>query len=202
MDLSADGTSRSNSSERSAIVQLPEQQSYHPDHSFPSNSLTAKIRADDDSCSLRCGLRAQIPSVDQLDKPGGSWHQNRNNSSSFGFQSHRWSDVKAGPLHNGFSNRHKKPWTQVSYSVPFVGYDYDSRHKIHDPRPRRLPHKRIRKANEKKLLDATRGHEKNLEALSYYANLLTTLATPCTCRPSKDWSRKGAGPTNRGHLTE
>ncbi|RDX99767.1 Histone-lysine N-methyltransferase TRX1, partial [Mucuna pruriens] len=117
--------------------------------------------------------------------PRSSWHRNRNNSSSFGFQSHGWSDVKADSLHNGFSTGPKKPRTQVSYSVPLSGYDYNSRHKSHYQRQRGLPHKRIRKANEKKSLDVSRSPEKNLESLSCDANVLITLG-------DKGWRECGA----------
>ncbi|TKY74667.1 Histone-lysine N-methyltransferase ATX2 [Spatholobus suberectus] len=216
IDLSAGRTSGLDSSERPPTVQLPEWQSRHSNHPFPSNSLTDKIKADDGSHSFLCDLSVRIPSVDQFEKPcdvdlrdaqhssdfswntnGGvilspnptaprsSWHRNRNNSSSFGFQSHGWSDVKADSLHNGFSSGPKKPRTQVSYSVPLSGHDYNSRHRSHYQRQRGLPHKRIRKANEKKSLDVARSPEKNLESLSCDANVLITLG-------DKGWRESGA----------
>ncbi|CAJ1973772.1 unnamed protein product [Sphenostylis stenocarpa] len=216
IDLSADRTSILDRSERPPTVQLHEWKTHHFDHSFPSNSLTDKIKGDDDSHSFLCDLSVQIPSVDQFEKPcdsdlrdaqhssdfswnanGGvilspnptaprsSWHRNRNNSSSFGFQSHGWSDVKGDSLHNGFSSGPKKPRTQVSYSVPISGYDYNSRHRSHYQRQRGLPHKRIRKANEKKSLDVARSPEKNLESLSCDANVLITLG-------DKGWRESGA----------
>ncbi|XP_027353723.1 uncharacterized protein LOC113864327 [Abrus precatorius] len=215
-DLSADEISGSNGFERPGSVQLPEWQSHHSDHSFPSNSLTHKIKEDDGSHSFLSDLSVQIPSADQFEKPGdgdlhdaqhtsdfswntnggvirspnptaprSSWHRNRSNSSSFGSQSHGWSDVKADSLHNGFGNGPKKPRTQVSYSVPFAGYDYNSKQRSHYPRQRGLPHKRIRKANEKKLLDVARGPEKNLESLSCDANVLIT-------HGDKGWRESGA----------
>ncbi|XP_014501118.1 uncharacterized protein LOC106761981 [Vigna radiata var. radiata] len=216
IDRSADGTSMLDCSERRRNVQLSDWQTCHFDHSFPTNSLSDKIKANDDSHSFLCDLSVQIPSVDQFEKPcdgdlrdaqhssdfswnanGGvslspnptaprsSWHRNRNNSSSFGFQSHGWSDVKGDSLHNGLSSGPKKPRTQVHYSVPISGYDYNSRHRSHYQRQRGLPHKRIRKANEKKSLDVARSPEKNLEALSCGANVLITLG-------DKGWRESGA----------
>ncbi|ESW09082.1 hypothetical protein PHAVU_009G098700 [Phaseolus vulgaris] len=216
IDRSADRTSILDRSERHRSVQLPDWQTCHFDHSFPSNPLSDKIKANDDSHTFLCDLSVQIPSVDQFEKPcdgdlrdaqhssefswnanGGvilspnptaprsSWHRNRNNFSSFGFQSPGLSDVKGDSLHNGFSSGPKKPRTQVSYSVPISGYDYNSRHRSHYQRQRGLPHKRIRKANEKKSLDAGRSPEKNLESLSCGANVLITLG-------DKGWRESGA----------
>ncbi|XP_020228543.1 uncharacterized protein LOC109809605 [Cajanus cajan] len=216
IDLTADRTSGLDGSERPPTVQLPEWQSRHSDHSFPSNSLTDKIKADDGSRSFLCDLSVRIPSADQFEKPcdgdlgdaqhssdlswninGGvirspnptaprsSWHRNRNNSSSFGLQSHGWSVAKGDSLHNGFSSGPKKPRTQVSYSVPLSGYEYNSRHRSHYQKQRGLPHKRIRKANEKKSLDVARSPEKNLESLSCDANVLITLG-------DKGWRESGA----------
>ncbi|XP_061346192.1 uncharacterized protein LOC133291873 isoform X2 [Gastrolobium bilobum] len=215
IDRSADGSSASHVPDRLGTVQLPEWQYHHSDLcSLPPSSLTNKVKADDGSHSFLCDLSIQIPSVDQFEKPvdgdlddtqrssdfswninGGvipspnptaprsSWHRNRISSSSLGFQSHGWSDVKADSLHNGFSNGPKKPRTQVSYSVPLAGYDFNSRHRSHYHRG--LPHKRIRKANEKKSLDVARGPQKNLESLSCDANVLITLG-------DKGWRESGA----------
>ncbi|KAL2346816.1 hypothetical protein Fmac_000816 [Flemingia macrophylla] len=117
--------------------------------------------------------------------PRSSWHRNRNNSSSFGLQSHGWSVAKGDSLHNGFGSGPKKPRTQVSYSVPLSGYEYNSRHRSHYQKQRGLSHKRIRKANEKKSLDVARSPEKNLESLSCNANVLITLG-------DKGWRESGA----------
>ncbi|KAK7384789.1 hypothetical protein VNO78_30491 [Psophocarpus tetragonolobus] len=102
-----------------------------------------------------------------------SWYRNRNSSLSLGFHSHGLSDGKADSLYNDFSIGPKKPRTQVSYSVPSAGYEYSSRQRNHNQKG--LPHKRIRKASEKKSLDVGRGSEKNFECLSCGANVLITL---------------------------
>ncbi|KAF7830216.1 Histone-lysine N-methyltransferase TRX1 [Senna tora] len=171
---------------------------------LPSSSLIGKDKAGNVSRSFLGDLSIHISSVDRIEKPmegdfhdaqhssdvswningcvipspnptapRSAWHRNRNCSSSFGLQSHGWLEGKADSLHNGFSNGPKKPRTQVSYSLPFPGYDFNSKHRSHSPRG--FPHKRIRRANEKKLSDVTRGPEKNFESLSCVANVLITL---------------------------
>ncbi|MED6180038.1 hypothetical protein PIB30_006527 [Stylosanthes scabra] len=191
---------------------LPDQVKADDGCSLPLTSLTADVKANDGSHSFRSNLCVKIPSVDHLEKPvdgdmhdaqhssdfswninGGvipspnptaprsSWHRNKNNS-TLGFQTHGWSDGKVDSLQNGFSNGPKKPRTQVSYSVPYAGYDFGSRHRGHQ---KGLPHKRIRKANEKKSSDGARGPEKNLESLSCDANVLITLG-------DKGWREYGA----------
>lgn len=205
--LNGAGTSISHGSERLGTIHLPEWQSHQSAQklgSLPSSSLIHQDKAVDGSHSFMGGLNVQIPSVDEFEKPtaqqspdfssninGGiipssnptaprsSWHRSRNSS----FQSHGWSDGKADSLYNDFSNGPRKPRTQVSYSVPFAGYEFSSRHRNHNQKV--LPHKRIRKASEKKSSDVARGPEKNFECLSCDANVLITLG-------DKGWRESGA----------
>ncbi|CAJ1972144.1 unnamed protein product [Sphenostylis stenocarpa] len=183
--------------------------------SLHSSSLLHQDKAADGSHSFIGDLSIQIPAVDQFEKPGcdgdlcdpehspdfswninvgvmpssnptarrSSWYQNQNSSSSLGFQSHVWSDDKADSLYSDFRNGPRRPRTQVSYSVPSAGYEFSSRQRNHHQKG--LPHKRIRKASEKKSSDVTRGPEKNFECLSCRANVLITLG-------SKGWRESGA----------
>ncbi|XP_028779370.1 uncharacterized protein LOC114735784 [Neltuma alba] len=181
---------------------------------LPSSSLIGEDKVGDLSLSFAGDLSIQLPSADRIDKsmecdlhdaqhssdlswninggfipspnptaPRSSWHRNRNSSSSFGLSSHGWSDGKADTLHNGFSNGPKKPRTQVSYSLPFHGYDCSSRDKSHNQKG--FPHKRIRKANERKSSDVAGSIEKNFDSLYCDANVLITLG-------EKGWRESGA----------
>uniref|UniRef100_A0A2N9ERU2 Enhancer of polycomb-like protein n=2 Tax=Fagus sylvatica TaxID=28930 RepID=A0A2N9ERU2_FAGSY len=160
-------------------------------------------KSNTSSHSFLNGLGVEIPSFNQFEKPengelhsaqhstdlswnmnGGiipspnptarrsTWHRNKNNSSSFGHLSHGWSDGKADVFQNGFGNGPKKPRTQVSYMLPFGGFDVN---KHRSQQQKALPHKRIRRANEKRPADASRGSQRNLELLSCDANVLITL---------------------------
>ncbi|KHN32895.1 hypothetical protein glysoja_047006 [Glycine soja] len=183
--------------------------------SLPSSPLIRQDKADDGSHSSIGDLSIQIPAVDQFEKPGddgdlrnaehspdfswninggglpnsnptarrSSWYRNRNSSLSLGFQSHVWSDGKADSLCNDFINGPKKPRTQVSYSVPSAGYEFSSKRRNHHQKG--FPHKRIRKASEKKSSDVARRLEKNVECLSCGANVLITLG-------NKGWRDSGA----------
>ncbi|KAJ7958704.1 Enhancer of polycomb-like [Quillaja saponaria] len=132
--------------------------------------LNGAQQSTDLSWNMNGGI---IPSSNPT-APRSTFHRNRNSSSSFGLLSHGWSDGKTDFLHNGFSSGPKKPRTQVSYSLPFGGIDYTSRHRSHNQKV--LPNKRIRRANEKKSSsDVCRVSEKNLESLSCDANVLVTL---------------------------
>lgn len=113
--------------------------------------------------------------------PRSTWHRNKNNSTSFGLASHGWSDGK-GFLINGLGNRTKKPRTQVSYSLPFGGFDYSSKNR--NSHPKTVPYKRIRRASEKRS-DVSRGSQRNIELLSCNANVLITLG-------DKGWRECGA----------
>ncbi|OMO52352.1 hypothetical protein CCACVL1_29260 [Corchorus capsularis] len=92
-------------------------------------------------------------------------------------------DGKADFFHSNLGNGPKKPRTQVSYSMPFGGLDYSSKNKGHHQRS--LPHKRIRRANEKRSSDVSRGSERNLESLSCDANVLITIG-------DRGWRESGA----------
>ncbi|KAG4933960.1 Histone-lysine N-methyltransferase TRX1 [Glycine soja] len=213
--LNSTGTAISHDSERLSTTQVPEWKCHHHLEqelgSLPSSSLIRQDKADDGSHSSIGDLSIQIPAVDQFEKPGddgdlcdaehspgfswningggipssnptarrSSWYWNRNSSLSLGFQSHVWSDGKADSLCNG----PKKPRTQVSYSVPSAGYEFSSKQRNHHQKG--LPHKRIRKASEKKSSDVARGLEKNVECLSCGANVLITLG-------NKGWRESGA----------
>lgn len=115
--------------------------------------------------------------------PRSTWHRNKNNLSSFGYLSHGWLDGKADIFQNGFGNGPKKPRTQVSYSLPLGGFDVNSKHRSHHQKA--LFQKRIRRANEKRSSDVSRGSQKNLELLSCDANVLITLG-------DKGWRECGA----------
>ncbi|CAL2234581.1 unnamed protein product [Prunus armeniaca] len=179
-----------------AVVHHPEsdQCSLSPKH------LVGKEKSDTDSQSFLNGLTVEIPSFDRFEKPvdgevqsaqqptdcswnmSGSiipspnptaprstWHRSRNSSSSFGYLSHGWSDGKADLFHNGFGNGPKKPRTQVSYTLPYGGFDFSSKQRNLQ---KGIPPKRIRRANEKRLSDVSRGSQRNLEQLSCEANVL------------------------------
>ncbi|XP_050215134.1 uncharacterized protein LOC126666180 [Mercurialis annua] len=102
-----------------------------------------------------------------------TWHRNRSNSTSFGHQAHGWSNGRGDFLQNNFGNGPKKPRTQVSYALPFGGFDYSAKHKGYPQKG--ISHKRIRTANEKRSSDLSRGSERNFEELSCEANVLITL---------------------------
>ncbi|KAA0038785.1 Enhancer of polycomb-like transcription factor protein, putative isoform 1 [Cucumis melo var. makuwa] len=116
------------------------------------------------------GNAGVIPSPNPT-APRSTWHRNKNNSTSLGLASHGWSDGKSSFI-NGLGNRTKKPRTQVSYSLPFGGFDYSS--KSRNSHPKAIPSKRIRRASEKRS-DVARGSKRNLELLSCDANVLITL---------------------------
>ncbi|XVE63575.1 hypothetical protein DITRI_Ditri07aG0031100 [Diplodiscus trichospermus] len=136
----------------------------HVDGQLPSTRQSADL-----TWNMNGGI---IPSPNPT-APRSTWHRNRTSSLSVGYQAHGWSDGKADFFHNNFGNGPKKPRTQVSYSMPFGGLDYSSKNKGHNQKG--LPHKRIRRANEKRSFDVSRGSERNLELLSCDANVLITL---------------------------
>ncbi|KAF7830221.1 Histone-lysine N-methyltransferase TRX1 [Senna tora] len=213
--LSSAGTSDSHGSERLTTIQLPKGQPHTSmlEHCpLPSSSLIGKDKAGNVSRSFLGDLSIHISSVDHIEKPmegdfhdaqhssdvswdingcvipspnptapRSAWHRNRSSFSSFGLQSHGWLEGKSDSLQNGFSNGPKKPRTQVSYSLPFPGYDFNSKHRSHSQKP----HKRIRRANEKKLSDVARAPKKNFESLTCDANVLITLG-------EKGWRESGA----------
>lgn len=145
------------------------------------------------------GIRVEIPTFDQFEKhdreyhssqcttdlnwnmnggiipspnptaPRSTGHRNRS-SSSFGYLAHGWSVGKADTVHSSFGNAPKRPRTQVSYSLPFGGFDYSPKNRVNHQKG--LPHTRIRRANEKRSSDVSRGSKKNLELLPCDANVL------------------------------
>ncbi|XP_031372689.1 uncharacterized protein LOC116187847 isoform X2 [Punica granatum] len=149
------------------------------------------------SRSLTNGISVEIPQFNQLEKPvdrelrslpqpndlashanGGIipspnptaprtvWHRTRS-SLSCGNSSRGWADVKVDSLQNGFVSGPKKPRTQVSYLLPLSGFDLSSKHRsLH---PKNVPHKRIRRPNEKRASDTGR---RNFDLLSCEANVL------------------------------
>lgn len=108
-----------------------------------------------------------VPSLNPT-APRSTGHRNRS-SSSFGYLAHGWSVEKADVAHSSFGSAPKKPRTQVSYSLPFGGY-YNPKNRVNHQKG--LPHMRIRRANEKRLSDVSRGSKKNLELLPCDANVL------------------------------
>ncbi|XP_039066392.1 uncharacterized protein LOC120212025 [Hibiscus syriacus] len=154
-------------------------------------------------CSVLNGIRVEIPPFDQYGKhfdselpctqqsadliwsmTGGvipspnptasrsTWHRN-SSSLSIGYHAHGWSDGKADFFNSNLGNGPKKPRTQVSYSMPFGSLDYSSKNK--GQQQRALPHKRIRRVNEKRSSDVSRGSQSNLELLYCDANVLITI---------------------------
>ncbi|KAK0572549.1 hypothetical protein LWI29_033330 [Acer saccharum] len=134
----------------------------HADREFHSAQ-----RSTDLSWNMNGGV---IPSPNPT-APRSTWHRNRS-SLSFGHLSHRWSDGKTDIGHSSFGTGPKKPRTQVSYSLPFGGFDYSSKNRGHNQKG--VHHTRIRRPNEKRFSDVSRGSQKNLE-LSCNANVLITL---------------------------
>lgn len=115
--------------------------------------------------------------------PRSALHRNRSNSSAGSFLGHGWSDGKTDLSHNNFGSGSRKPRTQVSYSLSYGGLDYSPKNKG-DPQ-KGPPHKRIRKVNEKRLSDVSRGSQRNTDLLSCDANVLIILG-------DKGWRESGA----------
>lgn len=137
------------------------------------NHIDGELPGTQQSSDLTWNMNGGIIPSPNPTAPRSTWHRNRSSSSSIGYNAHGWSEGKADFFHNNFGNGPKKPRTQVSYSMPFGGLDYSSKNKGHHQRG--PPHKRIRRANEKRSSDVSRGSQKNLELLSCDANLLITL---------------------------
>ncbi|KAH1033447.1 hypothetical protein J1N35_045621 [Gossypium stocksii] len=136
------------------------------------NHVDSRLPSTQQSTDLTWNMNGGVIPTPNPTAPRSYWHRNRS-SSSIGYQAHRWSDGKADFFHNNFGNGPKKPRTQVSYSMPFGGLDYSSKN-IGDHQ-RGLPHKRIRRANEKRSSDVSRGSQRNMQLVSCHANLLLTL---------------------------
>lgn len=141
---------------------------YSAQHS-EDGELQSAQHSTDLSWNMSGGI---IPSPNPT-APRSTWHRNKNNLATFGHLSHGWSDGKADIFQNGFGNGPKRPRTQVSYTLPLGGFDVNSKQRSNQQKA--LPHKRIRKANEKRSSDVSRGSQKNLELLSCDANVLVTL---------------------------
>lgn len=147
-------------------VEIP---SYNQFETPEDGELQSAQHSTDLSWNMNGGI---IPSPNPT-APRSTWHRNKNNPSSFGSLSHGWSNGKADIFQNGFGNGPKRPRTQVSYSLPLGGLDVHSKHRSHHQKA--PPHKRIRRANEKRSTDVSRGSQRNLELLSCDANVLITL---------------------------
>ncbi|KAK8604803.1 hypothetical protein V6N13_082275 [Hibiscus sabdariffa] len=146
-------------------VEIPpfDQYGKHVDSELPSTQQSTDL-----TWSVAGGI---FPSPNPT-APRSTWHRNRS-SSSIGYHAHGWSDGKADFFNSNFGNGPKKPRTQVSYSMPVGSLDYSSKNK--GQQQRALSHKRIRRANEKRSSDVSRGSQRNLELLSCDANVLITV---------------------------
>ncbi|GMG99036.1 hypothetical protein Nepgr_000876 [Nepenthes gracilis] len=110
-----------------------------------------------------------------LTAPSSLWYRNRIDSSGsplLAKMSHVWPDSKPDFVRPGFGNRHKKPRTQVSYSLPFGSHDFSPKNRVNHVKG--FSHKRIRKASEKRSSDASKGFLQNMELSSCDANVLVT----------------------------
>ncbi|OUZ99707.1 Tudor domain [Macleaya cordata] len=116
-----------------------------------------------------CTIRSPNPTA-----PRSIWHRNRHNSgsSSFGYRSKLWPDGRADLIRNGLVNGSKKPRTQISYMLPFGGYDFSSKPRSHHRKGR--PYKKIRNENEKMTSCGSRSPRRHPELLSCDANVLIT----------------------------
>ncbi|KAL4324554.1 hypothetical protein GQ457_11G017930 [Hibiscus cannabinus] len=137
------------------------------------NHADSKLPCTQQSTDLTWNLNGGVIPSPNPTAPRSSWHRNRSSSSSIGYHAHRWSDGRGDFFHNNFETGPKKPRTLVSYSMPFGDLDYSSKNKGNHQRG--LPHKRIRRANEKTSSDVSRGSQRNMELVSCHANLLLTL---------------------------
>ncbi|XP_030534160.1 uncharacterized protein LOC115743494 isoform X2 [Rhodamnia argentea] len=111
--------------------------------------------------------------------PRSVWHRSRS-SSFYGHFSRGWSDAKSDGSLNSFGNGPKKPRTHVTYSYPSGVSGSSSK-----PQQRTIPHKRIRRPNEKRASDVARVSQRNWELLSCHANLLITVG-------DRGWRESGA----------
>ncbi|XP_073039135.1 uncharacterized protein [Primulina eburnea] len=176
----------------------------------PSPSTSIISSASDSRFDNRsAGVLVNIPCFDQADmtsrqnsgvvcnvhdssvlspNPMGSMHSCKHGRSSsisspLGVISSSWPDGKTNFIHNGFSNGPKRPRTQVQYTLPFSGYDLNSKQKMQNNKV--LPCKRIRRASQKRIPDDSKGNQKYLELLGCGANVLVT-------QGDKGWRESGA----------
>lgn len=109
----------------------------------------------------------KTPGADVSDgspNPRNTWH--RNKPASF---IDPWADGKTDFIGNGFGVGPKKPRTQVQYTLP--SREFNFKNKGHNSQTG-LPYQRIRKANEKKTSDTSKGPRRNLELVACDANIL------------------------------
>lgn len=109
--------------------------------------------------------------------------RNGSSNSPFGDLSPVWPHGKSNFINNGFGNGPKKPRTQVQYTLPPGVHDSSSRYQSQSQKS--FPYKRIRRSNEKRVSDGSRGSQKNLELLYCDANILVTVR-------DKGWRECGA----------
>ncbi|KAJ9546778.1 hypothetical protein OSB04_019321 [Centaurea solstitialis] len=102
--------------------------------------------------------------------PRSLWHRNKSglSSSCYGDPLHAWPDGKVDYIGNGFGNGPKKPRTQVQYTMP--PREFNFKNKGHNQTG--LPYQRIRKANDKRTSDSSKGPRRNLELVACDANIL------------------------------
>lgn len=102
--------------------------------------------------------------------PRSIWHRSRHGSvsSSFGHRSKLWPDFAGNSLVNGF----RKPRSQVSYLLPFGGYNFGSKPRSHRRKGR--PYKKLKNDNVRSSSDGSGSPRRYLESLSCDANVLVT----------------------------
>ena len=109
-------------------------------------------------------------------------HCNGNSSVSpkYGHYSKSWSEDF---MRNGFISGSKKPRTQVSYSLPFGGFDLGSKRRSHHRKPR--SYKKIKADDAKRLLGVSANSQCYHGPLTCNANVLVTVG-------DKGWRECGA----------
>ncbi|XP_058111532.1 uncharacterized protein LOC131254847 [Magnolia sinica] len=170
-DLSAQDKSETRclSCLNSTNVQTPElgQTDCQP---FDKGALSTQLCVADLAWSMNdCTIRSPNPTA-----PRSIWHRNRRSSfsSSFSYHSKTWPDGRADFVRNGCVNGSRKPRTQVSYLLPFGGYNFGSKPRSHHRKGR--PYKRIKNDGVKRISDGLRSPQIYPEMLSCDANVLVT----------------------------
>ncbi|XP_056174703.1 uncharacterized protein LOC115686185 isoform X2 [Syzygium oleosum] len=128
---------------------------------------------------MACDMNGNLAPSPNPTAPRSVWHRSRS-SSFYGHFSRGWSDAKSDGSLNSFGNGPKKPRTHVTYSYPSGVSGSSSK-----PQQRTIPHKRIRRPNEKRASDVARVSQRNWESLSCHANLLITVG-------DRGWRESGA----------
>lgn len=98
--------------------------------------------------------------------PRSLWHRNKSGSSSP--LGDPWVDGKTDFIGNGFGNGPKKPRTQVQYTFP--SRELSFKNKSHNQNGH--PYQRIRKANDRRTSDVSKGPRRNLELVACDTNIL------------------------------